>query len=68
MSMGCLINDGMNILKVGTKEKSEEEDDEEEEENFHFRQALGIFEGRTENHLHLVRRSCPLTVMQGPRP
>ena len=41
MSMGCLINDGMNILKVGMKEKSEEEDDEEEEENFHFRQALG---------------------------
>ena len=40
MSMGCLINDGMNILKVGMKEKSEEEDDEEEE-NFHFRQALG---------------------------
>ena len=40
MSMGCLINDGMNILKVGMKEKSEEED-EEEEENFHFRQALG---------------------------
>ena len=38
MSMGCLINDGMNILKVGMKEKSEEED---EEENFHFRQALG---------------------------
>ena len=43
MSMGCLINDGMNILKVGMKEKSEEEEDdeEEEEENFHFRQALG---------------------------
>ena len=41
MSMGCLINDGMNILKVGMKEKSEEEEDDEEEENFHFRQALG---------------------------
>ena len=41
MLMGCLINDGMNILKVGMKEKSEEEEDDEEEENFHFRQALG---------------------------